>query len=222
MTVSYVSAGAAIRATQLNALTAELDAAMRCLFADKSPYVYATGRTLPLGDRFCFGTSASWRIIAQLFPLATTYSHTAFETAAAGFTVDTYQSATETADTTQSDPWPLNGSLEAHKTVDGGTTYFWRQDKDGAGDYGACESYRRYAVAEILIEALGSTSWTWDAKFNRYHFLRFHNLDLTTLTITLPDASESNDELSYLPTNSRLRLAGEPTAWNWFHSCFSY
>ncbi len=160
MTVAYVSAGGAVRASQLNALTAELDAAMRCLFADKSPYIYSHGRTLPLGTRFCFGTSASWRIIAQLFPSATTYDHTAFETAAAAFTVDAYQGVTETADTTQADPWPLNGSLEAHTTEDSGTTYYWRQDKDGAGDYGKCEAHKRFAVAEILIEALGSTSWT--------------------------------------------------------------
>lgn len=189
MTVAYISAGQAVRATQLNALTAELDAAMRCLFADKSPYIYNHGKTLPLGERFYFGTSASWRIISQLFPSATTYDHTTFETAAAAFTVDTYHNDTETADTTQADPWPLNGSLEAHTTEDSGTTYYWRQDKDGAGDYGKCEAHKRFAVAEILIEALGSTSWTWDAKFNKYHFLRFHNFDLAALTITLPGGS---------------------------------
>lgn len=191
MSVSYVSAGTSPQASELNALTAELDSALRVLFADKSWYVYlGLAGNVPEGTKFYFGDDSQWKIIPALFGGSVIpYDHSTFTAAAAGFTVDSFDGANETAIVTQSDPWPLLGSLETHTIVDSGTTYFYRQDRDGAGDYNAVERYKKLAVAEILIEANGSSTFAWDAAWTRYHFLRFHNLDNQELTITFPGGS---------------------------------
>lgn len=191
MSVSYVTPGNSPTASELNALTAELDTALRVLFADKSWYVYlGMAGNVPEGTKFYIGDDSQWVIIPALFGGSVVpYDHSTFTSAAAAFTVDTFEATNETAAVTQADPWPLAGSLEAHTIDDSGTTYFYRQDRDGAGDYGSVERYKKLAVAEILIEALGSSTMTWSSDYDRYHFLRFHNLDNQELTITLPGGS---------------------------------
>ncbi len=189
--ISYISAGSAITASQLNALTAELDDALRVLFADKSWYVYrGMAGGVPEGTKFYFGDDSQWKIIPSLFGgSVTAYDHSTFTTAVAGFTIDTMEASNETAVVTYAGTWPLLGSLEAHSVVDAGTTYFYRQDTTGSGDYGEVERFKKLAVAEILIEANGSASFTWGSSYNKYHFLRFHNLDNQELTVTLPGGS---------------------------------
>lgn len=187
MSVAYLaSAGGHPSASQLNALTAELDDALRVLFADKSWLVYiGMAGIVPEGERFYFGTSASWKIIPIIAPGATAYVHATFTAAAAALTATSYDLPTTTAEATEADPWPLLGSLETHKTNHLGDDYYWRQDMTGSGDYNAREVYKRFAVAEIVIEAWGSGTFTWPATHDKYHFLRFHNLDNQTLTVDL-------------------------------------
>jgi len=89
VSVSYVTPGNSPTVSELNALTAELDTALRVLFADKSWYVYlGMAGNVPEGTKFYIGDDSQWVIIPALFGgSVTAYDHSTFTAAAAAFTV---------------------------------------------------------------------------------------------------------------------------------------
>lgn len=190
VSVSYVSAGNSILASQLNALTAETDDVLDCLFAGKSPLIYFGGDgVLPMGHVVAFGDSGNWKIIpliASLFGLAE-YDHSVFTTAAAALTVASFDTPNEVANVNEEDPWPLDGSLQAHTVDDSGTTYYFRQLKSSGTVQGYRERHLRLDTVDVIMEGM-TGDLTWDSDWDKYHFIRFHNLDLTTVTVTMPGA----------------------------------
>lgn len=187
MSVAYVSAGSPIRASQLNALTAELDAVLGILLANKTPLIYGLGDAiLPLGHVVAFGDSGDWKIIpliASLFGLAE-YDHTTYTTAAAALTVASYDGTLMLANVEEDDPWPLAGSLEAHKVTYLGDDYWLNQIKTGPVQ-GYRERYLKLAVLDVILEGM-TGNLTWDAAWDKYHCIRFHNLDPVPRTVTMP------------------------------------
>jgi hypothetical protein len=187
--IDYVAHGQSIRHAQLNALTAELDAVHRCIFSDKTPLIYdeiSSGFTL--GRIVAFGTSGSWKIIPILNGLgrglpSSAYNHAVFTAAAAALVLDSSDATLQLAYSV-TEPWTLDGSIEAHTTTISGDTYWWCQ-KTTNGLVGYRERYRRLEVLDVILEALGG-ALTWDSAWDKYHFLRFHNLDPSTNVITLP------------------------------------
>lgn len=168
----------------------------RCLLGDKSPWIYQDGSGWSPGRdqmgaalRVAFGTAASWKIIPRYssfsgMPTAA-YSHSTFTSAAAALTVAAYDTPNEVAFVDLATAWPLDGSLEAHKVTHSGTDHYLFQ-RVSTDVYGTRECYRRLAVLDVFLEALGG-SLTWQPEWNKYHFIRFHNFDTTTNVVTLPD-----------------------------------
>lgn len=184
MSVSYVARNSSPTAAQLDALVAELDAILTCLYAGKTPLLYESG-FIATPNEFFFGDDAAWKIIPLVRASATLYDHTTFNDEADALTVDNYDSALELANVELDGAWPLDGSLEAHKVDFSGTTYFYNQ-KFTSGKQGSRERYLRLDVADIVLEAVTGAALTWDSEFDRYHCLRFHNLDPNSVTVTLP------------------------------------
>lgn len=188
MSVPYVSAGQSIRHTQLNALTAETDAVLKCLLGGKSPLIYYGGDgLLPMGHIVAFGAAANWKIIpliASLSALAE-YDHTTFTTAAAALTVASYDATNEVANVDIDDPWPLDGSLEAHTKTYLGDAYFFRQRTNTGTVQGYRERYLKLDTLDVIMEGM-SADLTWDSAWNKYHFIRFHNLDRSSRTVAMP------------------------------------
>lgn len=189
MSVAYVRAGTSPTAAQLRALASETDAIMRCVFADKTPLIYYPRALFyQWGRMVAFGTAASWKIIPILQSLISgvptaAYNHATFTATAAGLTISSIEATLELAYVVQ-DPWPLDGSLEAHKIAISGIDHYYCQ-KLASGLTGYRERYRRMEVLDVLLESLGG-SLTWDSKWDKYHFIRFHNLDPSQNVVTLP------------------------------------
>lgn len=188
MSVPYVRDGSRITDAQFNALTLELDGVLDCLLAGKSPLLYINGDTiLPLGLVVAFGNSADWKIIPLIPSLSGLgeYDHSTFTSAAAALTVAAYDTPNEVADVHQDDPWPLAGSLEAHTTASGGTTYYYRQLKSLGTVQGVRERHLKWDVVDVVMEGM-TGDLTWESAWNKYHFLRFHNLDRSDRNVNLP------------------------------------
>lgn len=188
MSVAYLPNRSAIRDSAWNALTAELDDVLDCLLAGKSPLIYIGGHAiLPLGQVVAFGVEADWKIIPKIpaFTGLTTYDHAVFTAAAAALTVAAYDTPNEVADVHVEDPWPLAGSLEAHTVVHSGTTYYYRQKTNLGTVQGYRERHLKLDTLDVVMEGMVG-SLTWDTAWNKYHFLRFHNLDRTDRTVILP------------------------------------
>lgn len=216
MSVSYINAGSEIRATQLNALINEMEAIYRCLYGDKSPYIYEVTGFSPASLKVAFGTDSSWKIIplhvlVTGFPTAA-YDHSAFTTAAAALTVATYDTPLELAYVDLATPWPLDGSIEAHKVDYLGTDHYYFQ-RLATDVYGVRERYRRLAVLDVFLEALGG-ALTWEEEWNKYHFIRFHNLDPSTNVVTLPDGG-AGVELSLGPFEVKTARRSYPAGNTW-------
>jgi hypothetical protein len=197
MALGYVPVGGPPRAAQLNGLTAELDSILKLLFSGKSPLIYwpAWETSGLFGKPFYFGDDTAWPILDIIAPSATVYDHSTYTTFAAGLSVDDQDDAKHLAYSDSNDPWTLDDSLEAHTTqIDPGTgleTYWWARRQPITGILTARERYRRLDVAEIIIEGWDhSSDFDWEAEWDKYHFLRFHNLDPEPLTVNLPGSVE--------------------------------
>lgn len=217
--ISYLSTNTPIRASQLNALTSALDDLFRLRYGDKTPFLYDIDE---FGGLFnseslvvAFGDDTQWKILDILsalplgFPSAA-YDHSVFTTAAAALTVDEYDSALQLA-YVDSDPWPLEGSIEAHKVEHESVDHWYCQRNSGVIGYR--ERFRRFAVLDVFLEALGGTL-EWDESWDKYHFLRFHNFDPTTNVVTLPDGSTGTD-ITLGPFEVKAVRRGYPNGNSW-------
>lgn len=174
----------------MNALASELDDIMRVLFSNKSflcfQYVYGFTYEPPEGQRFYFGTPASRKIITD----TSEYDHATFTASAAAKTVAGTDLTKELAYVEEGPTWDLDGSLEAHQktvNVDGIDYDLYLCQVDGSGHVLNRERHRRLHVAEIIIEGWPTgTDFDFETEWNKYHFLRFHNLDNEERTINLP------------------------------------
>ena len=198
--VPYVSAGQSPTAVQLNALIAELDGLLHGLFGGKSWIIYERNAAEPEGRRFYFGDVAQRKILPP--PVAApVYDHGAFTSLADSYTVHAYDPDLDLAFTDQQQPdpahpWPLDGSLEAHTRLHQGPEdteprAYWLCNQGLVDDQHFLlqgrERYRRLDVAEIVIEGwTGGEPFVWNSTWNKFHCLRFHNLDPRPLNVELP------------------------------------
>lgn len=187
--ISYVG-NENITAAQLNALTQEADNVLRCLYGDKSPFIYYGGDAFPIGRAVFFGDDALWKIIPIAFPSATVYDHSVYTAAAAAMVTtlpDPYDPVNELI-YFEDDPWPIADSLQAHFTMPTDIP-FWYAQQIGGNFTGVREKYHRLTTLDVFLEATGGT-FTWETEFDKYHFLRFHNFDPDPVTVQL-DGSTS-------------------------------
>ncbi|TXH52730.1 MAG: hypothetical protein E6Q97_15035 [Desulfurellales bacterium] len=187
--IAYVNSGSP-QASQLNALTSELDDILRVLFSNKSWLLYSyTNTGIPEGRRFYFGDAASRKV----FPGEGEYDHATFTASAAAKTVTDTDVSKHLAFVEEGPTWDLDGSLEAHKqtvNVDGTDYDLYLCQVDVIGNVLSRERHRRIHVAEIIIEGWDTgVDFDFDSDWNKYHFLRFHNLDNEARTINLPGGS---------------------------------
>lgn len=196
MPISSVSANAPVKRAQLNALAEELDAILRGVFQGKSPFVYDYAgrgdspddvylRTM-FGNRFFFGASGLWKLIPAVFGAVSEYDHNTYLTAANAMTLASFDEDKHLAICSDAS-WPLDDSLGVHTIEKNGVDYYLaREGGDDTRPIAERERFLRLPVAEIICESI--TELEWDARFTRYHFLRFHNLSTSELTVTLPGA----------------------------------
>lgn len=193
MPIGYVPANSPVRKGDLNEAASELDTILRIVFQEKSFLAYRyddRGDVNPdfqdrdlFGEPFFFGDSGSWDLILDVFGSASPYDHDTYVAAATALTVDTYDEEKHLAICSEA-VWPLTGSLGVHVNVKDGVDYYLAQEGDDpTRPIVERERFRRLPVAEIICEAI--TELEWDSRFTRYHFLRFHNLSLVPMTVTL-------------------------------------
>lgn len=199
MSIEYASVGSNIRSEQLNALTEELDTICKALLCYKTPLIYWdtalrddgyhkwAPTSFPLGKTVYMGDSGLWKVIPLIDAGATEYDHSAFTTAEAAMTVESWDLDKHLI-INSTDPWPLDGSIEAHARTDGGFQWYWSPPVD-SGRMRYRERFRKIATLDIVLEAVPGSALTWESAWNKYHFLRFHNLDPSATTVTLPGGS---------------------------------
>lgn len=92
----------------------------------------------------------------------------------------------------------LHGSLKIHFREESGIPYQVTQNNLSWPDHERLERVRWYEVAEIVIE--GHTEFEWDPDWNKYRFLRFHNLSASPLTLDFEGSSHNIQPFGVMTT----------------------
>lgn len=190
-TLAYIGDGQRVTASRMNTLWAEFDRKMTVTMDGKSWLMWDASilgkgeQIVPfLGKKFfftditTFGRSKDWAGASN-----PNYNHSVFSAVVAAGTELGADHAKKivTVDVPALD---LDESLEAHRrstlNADGNPEdyWVWQDGKDMP------QRLHRYAVAELVFEEEGTTSWTIPKEYNKYQYFRCHNLNAVSITVT--------------------------------------
>lgn len=216
MAIPSLAEDASIVASDANAAFDLLDGALKCLFAGCSPILWlglAAYQTSGMcGVPFVFGTQAN----RKLLDTVESHDQSSIDADVAAATLGSQDDARKqvTADLATG---ALGASLVAHqRTVTpgggGADEDYWVRVPLVTGWY-QHEHPHELAVAEVIFEGHASRAFTWDAAWNKFRCLRFHNLDpdATPLVVTI---GETADEIT-IPRWSAVtvRRSADGSAW---------
>lgn len=200
-TIPYIGSRQRVTAAKMNDLWSEFDRKMTLTMDGKSWLLWQASGAVDYikeitGKRFFFTNLTSFGRSVDLGGSNPNYTHSIFTAAVAAATQVAVDHTNKIVTLTPIAGVDLDNSLEAHKrsTLNalGNPEDYWVW-WDGAP---MPQRYHRYAVAELIFEHSGVTTYTIPKEYDKYQYFRLHNLNAVDITVQIEAKDSTYDNFT--------------------------